>query len=106
MRMIDVAQAVAGLAQDQSGIMFDQQAVADEPAERAEAAPVEQGAADRAIGAAIEVVDFHLGLPRSPGRSGQWHGAAPVPGRGAGADPGWRERLCGMAAPTRHAALA
>src|SRR3712207_8037681 len=57
MGVIDVAEAVAGVDEDQPGVMLDQQAVADEAAERPQAAPVEQRPAERAVGSAVEMVE-------------------------------------------------
>jgi hypothetical protein len=60
MRVIHVLQAITSVDQHEAvRVGFDQQAVADEMAERAFAAPVEQRAADRAIRTAIEVVNAH-----------------------------------------------
>jgi hypothetical protein len=59
-RVIDILQAVTGVDQHEAvAIRLDQQAMADEVAEHAFAAPVEQRAPDRAIGAAIEMVNAH-----------------------------------------------
>src|SRR3712207_243991 len=59
MRVVDVLEAVAGVDEDEAAVGLDQQAVADEMALEALAAPVEQPAAERAIGAAIEMMDAH-----------------------------------------------
>jgi hypothetical protein len=58
--VIDVAQAVTRVDQHQPvRIGLDQQAMADEAPGQPDTAPVEQGAAERAIGAAIEMMDAH-----------------------------------------------
>ena len=57
MRVIDIPQPIAGVDENQPGLSVDQQAMADEPAQRGLASAVEQGAAQGAVGAAIEVMD-------------------------------------------------
>ena len=58
--MVDIAQAVAGVEEHQPvRVGLDQQAMADQMPVHALAAPVEQRAADRTVGAAIEVVNTH-----------------------------------------------
>jgi hypothetical protein len=54
-----VADAKAGVDQDQAGVALDQQAVADQPPKGCFAFSVEQPPAERAAGAAVEVMDAH-----------------------------------------------
>ena len=56
-RVIDIPQPIAGVDENQPGLSVDQQAMADEPAQRGLASAVEQGAAQGAVGAAFEVMD-------------------------------------------------
>ncbi len=55
----DVLEAIAGIDQDEAAARFDDEAVANELALKALAAPVEERAAERAIGAAVDVMDVH-----------------------------------------------
>jgi hypothetical protein len=60
----DVARAEPGIDQDQALVGLDQQAMADDMRLRGVGGAVEQAAAMRAAGAAIEVMDLHVSLHR------------------------------------------
>ena len=62
--MVDVARAEAGIDQDQPGIAFDQQTVADEMTERTVTGAVEQPAAGRAAGSAVKMMNAHRPAPQ------------------------------------------
>jgi hypothetical protein len=70
MSVRDIAKPVAGIDQHEAvAVGLDQQAMADEAPGQPFAAPVEQRPADRAIGAAIEVMDAHDRLSEKAGPS-------------------------------------
>jgi hypothetical protein len=66
-RLAHILQAVAGVDQHQAvAIGLDQQALADDASEQAFAEAVEDGTAEGAVGAAVQVVDPQADLRRCP----------------------------------------
>ncbi len=75
-RLPDVLQAVAGIDQHESALGLDQQAMRADIRVKAAAGTIIEGAAQRAVTAAVEVMDTHRRPPGQKSTAGE--GSAPA----------------------------